>query len=458
MMALVVFAQSGTAQELVPVLNQAKKSIARVTAVKTGNAEAGTGFAFVEPDRLITAYHLVVGADKVLVRFDSGSAPSTARILKVHKRADLALLRLPDGAGAEPMPLGSAPARGSQVLCIGYHYGAGEMDSVSQLKIREIGGSKLEEMLSDENKRIIEELGFPDPKLDMLNVEGAFTPGLSGSPVFDTSGRVVGVVEGGVERGAGGISWAVPITEVKALLRQPDYSPSASEVSVERQGSRMLFSAHLRSASGPTVPFKSFSLVQRRTRTLEEMLRTSEDVAGLQQLLSFFGNFGTSLGDLKFDIYEDIQSGACIVAPQGLRFENKGGILAAQNWGGQFTLLVTLDNVATQMAANPGFQRFENYIMSLSPGSTWQVDQNWSYRNVMQRFDGAWVFRKAAMGLAAWPAPSKYVFLTLATRGKAAIAVAAINNSLAPGPISDPRAKRAWAEMVLSVQLSQFSQ
>src|SRR5262249_1290423 len=138
-MALVAFAQSGTAQSLVPIFDQVAKSVARVTVVKPGAANdvgIGTGFVFAERDRLITAYHLVVGADKVLVQFNSGSAPSRARIWKVHKRADLALLRLADAAGPEALPLGSTPARGSQVLTLGHAYGALKIESLSQLKIR----------------------------------------------------------------------------------------------------------------------------------------------------------------------------------------------------------------------------------------------------------------------------------------------------------------------------------
>ena len=459
-MALIALTQSGAAQNLVPLFDQAAKSVARVTAVKPGAAnetEVGTAFASPQRDRLITAYHLVVGAKNVVVSFNSGAAVSNATIVKVHKRADLALLRLRDGAGPEPMTLGSAPARGAQLLSLGHAYGAMKMESLSQLKIREIGGTKLEEILNDDRKHEIEKLGFPDPKLDLLNLEGHPAPGFSGAPVFDTNGHVVGVIDGGLEVGAGAVGWAVPVSEVNALLRQPDYTPSSSDIAAARQGSQLLFSADLRSTPGPTVRLNSFSLVQRRTRSLEEMQRTSEDALGLRQLLEFFGSFGTSLSDLKFDIYEDTQSGACIVAPHSLRFENKGDILAAQSWGGQFTLVVRLDSVATTMDAGPSSLRFEQYVMSLSPSSTWQVDPSWSYRQPIHRFDNAWVMRKAAMGLATWPTPSKYVFLTHATRGKAAIAVAAINNS-ANAIISDSGAKRAWAEMVLSVQLSQFSQ
>jgi hypothetical protein len=51
----------------------------------------------------------------------------------------------------------------------------------------------------------------------------------------------------------------------------------------------------------------------------------------------------------------------------------------------------------------------------------------------------------------------KYAFETLAARNGTSIAVAALNNDLNPPRMSSNEV-RAWAALVLSVHLSQFSQ
>jgi len=53
-------------------------------------------------------------------------------------------------------------------------------------------------------------IGFPALDLHILYLEGSLLPGYSGSPVFDPNGRLVGVGDGVLEKGASYMSWIIP--------------------------------------------------------------------------------------------------------------------------------------------------------------------------------------------------------------------------------------------------------
>ncbi len=275
---------------------------------------------------------------------------------------------------------------------------------------------------------------------------------------MDTSGRVIGVIDGGIESGAGSVSWAIPVTQVDALFSQPEYEPDESELATAAKRSALLYSADLRADEGPEVALEvnGYRLVKRRTRMLAEMQQTTEDQRGLQQILSTIASAGVPLASLRFDIYEHSQSGACVVLPQDLRLEDKGGILAGAADRGRFQLLVRLQTVHDDPEKYSVGLQFENYISGLDPGSYWQADSNWTYSTPQRRFDGALVMRKGAMGGMPYGG-YRYAFETLAARNGTEIQVGALNNYLNPQQMR-PDEIRDWAALVLSVHLSQFSQ
>ena len=227
------------------------------------------------------------------------------------------------------------------------------MESLTMLKVREIGGNKLREILNDQNRREIERSRISRTlEIEILNLEGHPAPGFSGSPVLNTNGQVVGVINGGIESGAGSVSWAIPAAELEELLQQPDYRPTREERNRVAEGSHLLFSADLRASAGPTLSLEGFKLVKRRTRTLAEMQNTTDDPRGLQQLINAIGGGGPALTDLAFDIYEDTQSGACVAVPSGFSFEKYEGV---PPWPAppdrRFGLVVRLDSLGVPHAA-----------------------------------------------------------------------------------------------------------
>jgi serine protease Do len=196
------------------VVNVSLEGTAAVTRV-------GSGFA-VSGDEIVTARHLVLDADQVLVR-DRLGRTLPAVVVGTDARSDLALLAVP-GAGFPGVSLGdSGRVRvGDTVIAIGNPYGLAH-----SLAVGVVGGR---------GRRLLGEEG---PRVDFLQLSIPLNPGNSGGPVFDALGQVIGVLSGTHAQGQA-IAFAVPVEELQAslpLLRAGQkVSRAFLGASVEQQG------------------------------------------------------------------------------------------------------------------------------------------------------------------------------------------------------------------------------
>ncbi|MEZ4239406.1 MAG: trypsin-like peptidase domain-containing protein [Myxococcota bacterium] len=163
----------------------------------------GSGFA-ISPEEIVTARHLVVDAEQVLVRDISGRTLPAA-VVGTDARTDLALLRVP-GAGLQPVGVEDPVAHrvGDTVIAIGNPYGLSH-----SLAVGVIGGR---------GRRL---LGANEEGVAYLQLSIPLNPGNSGGPVFDGDGRLVGVLSGTHAQGQA-IGFAVPasaLTESLPALR-----------------------------------------------------------------------------------------------------------------------------------------------------------------------------------------------------------------------------------------------
>jgi serine protease Do len=183
-----------------PVYAQVAPSVVGIT-LEDPDPRIGSGFA-VSETRVVTARHLVVGADGVTVRTVDGTAVP-ARVVGTDARTDLALLEAdrPVFTAAE---LGSsADLRvGDTVLAIGNPYGLGHTLAVG------IVGSP---------DRRLTGAGPAAPQVAFLQLTIPLNPGNSGGPVFSPDGRVVGVLAGTHAQGQS-IAFAVPVEALMDVL------------------------------------------------------------------------------------------------------------------------------------------------------------------------------------------------------------------------------------------------
>lgn len=177
----------------------------------TQSTATGTGMVLDMQGHILTADHVVAGAKSVTVRL-AGGANRKATVVGGDSATDVAVLKIdPSGLTLKPLTLGSLTNHrvGDPVAVIGDPF-----DVQRSLSTGVISG--LDRTISGLN-------GYSIPHA--LQTDAAMNPGNSGGPVFDASGRVIGIADQIATGGSGadsstGVGFAVPIEIAKAELTQ----------------------------------------------------------------------------------------------------------------------------------------------------------------------------------------------------------------------------------------------
>jgi S1-C subfamily serine protease len=175
-----------------------------------GQVFSGSGFSVNGRGLVVTNRHLLRADDgtmakRVAVIFSDTREWLPAKVVKVTDGDDLGFLQLDVGTYPAVAGVGDAPGPsvGVPVAIIGYPLGTETPMEGSGTKITArstLGAGTVSKVLAN-----------------VLQVDAYAGQGSSGSPVFDASGRVVGVVYGGATESAGRIVYAVPVAR---LLRE----------------------------------------------------------------------------------------------------------------------------------------------------------------------------------------------------------------------------------------------
>lgn len=152
----------------------------------------GSGF-FVSPDTFVTSLHVVRGGVKASVQTPDGARHEVLGVIGFHHRGDLVVLRVA-GQAADVLALElQPPSIGDDVMVYGAPLGlAGTLSS-----------------------GIVN--ATPAPEAERLQISAPISPGSSGSPVVNRSGRVVGVATE-IRTEGEGLGFAVPAAMLGMLL------------------------------------------------------------------------------------------------------------------------------------------------------------------------------------------------------------------------------------------------
>jgi len=371
------------------------------------------------------------------------------RVLKQH---DLALLTVTAPPNITPLRVGTTPpGPGAKLVAWGYPVAVrGLLDT--ELRRRATSGT-LDDLVNNSIRQQITAAGMPDPQSAVLFLEGGhLLPGHSGAPLINASDEVAGIADGGLERGAVEISWAIPADRLQDLAGSTEPIPAAGT------NADVLFAADLVDATDLTsfdtgaettdtaVPVRraevapntsSFacgnaSFVKVRTRSFSELIETADDVAGLQQLVISSGNM-LQPND-QYDVYQDIETGATVVTPAGLSMRSSHGFCVVDVNGTALQQVIRVATAPTPTAVQKQSVQYENDIVSVTGGS-WVADPAWTYLAPFVRRDSAVVRRKGNVQMSASPAglvPSKYAFESLSAKGGFFLGVTALRNNLSP--------------------------
>jgi serine protease Do len=165
----------------------------------------GSGFVLDAQGYVVTNYHVVRGADQILVQLEDGTdAPATA--VGAEPAIDIALLHVNE-RDLEPVTLGDSGNLevGEWVVAIGNPFGLSHtvtagIVSAKGRDYRDIG---------------MGQRGYQN----FIQTDASINPGNSGGPLVNVSGEVVGV-NTAIASAAQGIGFAVPINMVKVILPQ----------------------------------------------------------------------------------------------------------------------------------------------------------------------------------------------------------------------------------------------
>ncbi|HEX4684709.1 MAG TPA: trypsin-like peptidase domain-containing protein [Gemmatimonadaceae bacterium] len=220
-------AQTSVVQQALERQESATRALTRLDPVSISKANNGavalihaefgglsaleaTGFAVATTGRLVTNRHVVetngTKATRILVKFADTERWRRAHVEREPDDAnvDLALLQL-DDAGDVPAVTGVAAAVGAPVgapiVSIGFPEG-------SDLPMN--GDKAATSLTVGIVSKIVPEV---------LQIDSYASHGSSGSPVFDSRGRVIGVIYGGEKQSNGRIVYAVPAAHVLELMR-----------------------------------------------------------------------------------------------------------------------------------------------------------------------------------------------------------------------------------------------
>ena len=166
----------------------------------------GTGFVYDGEGHIVTNFHVIEGADQLLVRLASGQEYE-AELIGQDPTDDLAVIRISAGEDLPPaLPLGDSDTVrvGQFVVAIGNPFG---LEQTLTVGIVSALGRIIQ---SPEEDRFIGEA---------IQTDAAINPGNSGGPLLDLQGRVIGVNSQIISpsRASAGIGFAVSSNTVSRV-------------------------------------------------------------------------------------------------------------------------------------------------------------------------------------------------------------------------------------------------
>jgi S1-C subfamily serine protease len=169
---------------------------------------AGTGFVWDDNGLIVTNYHVIHGANRLLIELHDRSEWE-AQVIGVAPEKDLAVLRIE--APEEllfPLPVGDSSELevGRKVLAIGNPFG---LDTTLTTGVVSAVGREIE---APNNRKI----------RNVIQTDAAINPGNSGGPLLNSLGQLVGVNTAiySPSGASAGIGFAIPVNTVREVIPQ----------------------------------------------------------------------------------------------------------------------------------------------------------------------------------------------------------------------------------------------
>ena len=216
----------GTDGGVVGVVKEVMPAVVNVVSTTTSGTGEGTGFVVRSDGVVVTNFHVVEGATRVVV-LTSADKPARypARVIGGDPQADVAVLKV-NATGLATVPMGDSAALqlGQPVVAIGYALGLQGGPSVTTGVV-----SSLTRKITVPDERCLT-LCSKGRRVyaNVVQTDAAINPGNSGGPLVNLAGQVVGINTAGVSaQNAENVGFAIQINEAKPIIEQAAEHPQA---------------------------------------------------------------------------------------------------------------------------------------------------------------------------------------------------------------------------------------
>ncbi len=205
-------------KSLVALFEQAAPSVAYITTERLEQTDfftigvaqgAGSAFVWDNAGYVVTNFHVIENARKIVVRLDAGKNAYPADYVGGSPEYDLAVVKLRQlPAGLKPIPLGTSRDLkvGQSVVAIGNPFGFSRTMTTGII-------SALDRYLPTQDYAEI---------AGAIQSDAAINPGNSGGPLLDSAGRLIGV-NTAIRSSSGssaGVGFSIPVDLVNRIVPQ----------------------------------------------------------------------------------------------------------------------------------------------------------------------------------------------------------------------------------------------
>ncbi len=186
-----------------------RESVVSIRTEKDGSVGVGSGFVWREDGYIATASHVVEGCERIEVLLWDESRFS-AKIVGSDTMTDLALLKInTKGLKAVTTGKSSELLAGERVVAIGT---PASLDYAGSVCSGEVSCAMRTVKIYAQDSGVLEK------KMKLIQMSAPVNPGNSGCPLFDSFGRVVGVVTMKLGQHYAGIGFAIPSDGATEIL------------------------------------------------------------------------------------------------------------------------------------------------------------------------------------------------------------------------------------------------
>ncbi len=422
-MLLATFLLKGNSPNFDPKV--ASKSLVKVMVTSGTKMGVCSGFVWKNTNWVVTNLHAMKPNGKIEIAYQGG-ATREAEIRSIYAAADLVLLELKPTEPAPPatvVALTTFQPRVSyneEIHAIGYHGGSRGNQTQKLYK----GGADPENLLGLVPKDVTQSLNIPEGSFPIYFLMGSLLPGFSGSPVYNSKGELIGIGDGGLERGQMNVSWCIPASNLKTLEEsdQKDLPPGFEKIALHYSaevyfdvadpaenpksngGDGPLYaSAPSATIHDETYSYKGMEFYWIKNRSWNKMKSTAIYPTAMNNFTREFEDNGLHLdtGVLFYDVYEDILKGFIVAVPEEtpLIYDENYGMFGANMDSLPFGEYFTLNYNTFQNTGNPtealineyrqnmgayadSLKNDVNYSSTVNLSSTWKIDYRLLQANI----------------------------------------------------------------------------